>query len=233
KNEIQESIGYLSQKFSLYRDLTVDENIEFFAEIHNVINYQSRRDDLLEFTRLTKFRDRLAENLSGGMKQKLALACSLIHRPKILFLDEPTTGVDPVSRRDFWKILSTLRSEGITIFMSTPYLDEAERCTRVAMMNKGKIIALDEPAKIKKSINKEVLEIVCTPIRKAFQLIKNQNMYDVQIFGDRINIVLDNTANSISEIDNLLIQNSITISSKRVIPPTLENVFIYKIKEAS
>ena len=233
KNDIQESIGYLSQKFSLYRDLTVDENIEFFADIHNVTNYISRRDELLEFTRLTKFRDRLAENLSGGMKQKLALACSLIHRPKILFLDEPTTGVDPVSRRDFWKILSSLRSEGITIFMSTPYLDEAERCTRVAMMNKGKIIALDEPAKIKQSINKEVLEIVCTPIRKAFQLIKNQNMYDVQIFGDRINVVLDNTGNNIKEIENLLMQNSIIISSKRVIPPTLENVFIYKIKEAS
>lgn len=233
KNTIQENIGYLSQKFSLYRDLTVDENIEFLAEIHNVTDYRARRDELLEFTRLTKFRDRLAENLSGGMKQKLALACSLIHRPKILFLDEPTTGVDPVSRRDFWKILSNLRSEGITIFMSTPYLDEAERCTRVAMMNKGNIIALDEPSKIKESINKIVLELVCTPIRKAFQLVKSENKYDVQIFGDRINIVLDNNSNSIEDIEKLLKQNSITISSKRIIPPTLENVFIYKIKEAS
>lgn len=233
KNSIQENIGYLSQKFSLYRDLTVDENIEFFAEIHNVSDYRARRDELLEFTRLTEFRDRLAENLSGGMKQKLALACSLIHRPKILFLDEPTTGVDPVSRRDFWKILSNLRSEGITIFMSTPYLDEAERCTRVAMMNKGKIIALDEPSMIKDSINKLVLELVCTPIRKAFQLVKNENKYDVQIFGDRINIVLDNNSSSIEDIEILLKQNSITISSKRIIPPTLENVFIYKIKDAS
>jgi drug efflux transport system ATP-binding protein len=233
KNNIQESIGYLSQKFSLYRDLTVDENIEFFAEIHNVTNYKKRRDELLVFTRLTKFRDRLAENLSGGMKQKLALACSLIHRPKILFLDEPTTGVDPVSRRDFWKILSSLRNEGITIFMSTPYLDEAERCTRVAMMNKGEIIALDEPAKIKESINKEVLEVVCSPIREAFQIIKNQTEYDVQIFGDRINIVLDKKSEDINQIENILTKNSITISSKRTIPPTLENVFIYKIKEAS
>jgi len=116
KNEIQKEIGYLSQKFSLYRDLSVDENIEFFAQIHNVTDYKQRRDELLEFTRLTKFRNRLAENLSGGMKQKLALACSLIHRPRILFLDEPTTGVDPVSRRDFWKILSNLRNEGMTIF---------------------------------------------------------------------------------------------------------------------
>lgn len=233
RNDIQESIGYLSQKFSLYRDLSVDENIEFFANIHNVRNYKTRRDELLEFTRLTKFRDRLAENLSGGMKQKLALACSLIHRPKILFLDEPTTGVDPVSRRDFWKILSSLRSEGITIFMSTPYLDEAERCTRVAMMNKGEVIALDKPANIKSSINKLVLEIVCSPIRKAFQAVKKNTEYDVQIFGDRINVVIDSNSDSEKQIDKIFTDNSITTISKRIIPPTLENVFIYKIKEAS
>lgn len=233
KNKIQESIGYLSQKFSLYKDLTVDENIEFFAEIHNVSDYKKRQYELLEFTRLTKFRDRLAENLSGGMKQKLALACSLIHKPKILFLDEPTTGVDPVSRRDFWKILSSLRNEGITIFMSTPYLDEAERCTKVAMMNNGEIIALDEPSIIKESINKEVLEIVCSPSRIAFQIIKNETKYDVQIFGDRLNIVLNRNDKGLDIIEGLLINNSVTITSKRIIPPTLENVFIYKIKEAS
>ncbi|KAB2842978.1 MAG: ABC transporter ATP-binding protein, partial [Melioribacteraceae bacterium] len=134
KKSIQKSIGYLSQKFSLYGDLTIDENIEFFADIHNVKDFKQRRDELLEFTRLKPFRDRLADKLSGGMKQKLALACSLIHKPEILFLDEPTTGVDPVSRRDFWKILSNLMKEGITILMTTPYLDEAERCNRVAMM---------------------------------------------------------------------------------------------------
>ena len=141
KKLIQRRIGYLSQKFSLYADLTIDENIKFFADIHDVKDYKTRRDELLEFTRLSPFRNRLAENLSGGMKQKLALACALIHKPQIIFLDEPTTGVDPVSRRDFWKILSSLLKEGITIFMSTPYLDEAERCNRVAMMNKGEIIA--------------------------------------------------------------------------------------------
>ena len=124
KNKIKDEIGYLSQRFSLYGDLTIDENIEFFAEIHNVNDFENRRNELLEFTRLTPFRDRLADNLSGGMKQKLALACSLIHKPQVLFLDEPTTGVDPVSRRDFWKILSNLLKEGITILMSTPYLDE-------------------------------------------------------------------------------------------------------------
>lgn len=232
KDQIQNSIGYLSQKFSLYRDLTIDENIEFFADIHNVKDYKLRRNELLEFTRLTKFRNRLAENLSGGMKQKLALACSLIHKPKILFLDEPTTGVDPVSRRDFWKILSNLRNEGITIFMTTPYLDEAERCTRVAMMNKGEIIAMDEPNKIKESLNKVVFEIVSDNVREAYKTIINSTDYDVQIFGDRINIVMNNNKNEINQIEKLLENNSINISGKRIITPTLENVFIYKIKEA-
>src|SRR3990172_4231026 len=137
RKEIQNQIGYLSQKYSLYGDLTIDENVEFFADIHGVKNYEDRRNELLEFTRLTPFRKRLADNLSGGMKQKLALACSLIHRPKIIYLDEPTTGVDPVSRRDFWKILSSLLKDNIMIVMRTPSLDEAERCARVALMNKG------------------------------------------------------------------------------------------------
>jgi ABC-2 type transport system ATP-binding protein len=231
-NIIQQQIGYLSQKFSLYRDLTIDENIEFFAEIHNVYDYKDRRNELLEFTRLTKFRDRLADKLSGGMKQKLALACSLIHRPKILFLDEPTTGVDPVSRRDFWKILSTLIKEGITIVMSTPYLDEAERCTRVAMMNNGKIIALDEPVKIKESIGKDVMEIVCSPARRAYQILKENFNFDVQLFGDRINIVIDKNFNGENSIFNLLKENSVKMIGNRKISPSLENVFIYKIKEA-
>lgn len=231
KQAVQNQIGYLSQRFSLYGDLTVDENIEFFADIHNVKNYKSRRDELLEFTRLTNFRDRLADNLSGGMKQKLALACSLIHKPQILFLDEPTTGVDPVSRRDFWKILSNLIKEGITIFMTTPYLDEAERCNRVAMMNKGEIIAIDKPTEIKKLINKQVVEIVCTPSRKAYEILKDK--YESQMFGDRINLVVDDESKDYPEIEKLLNQNKITIKDKRVVTPSLENVFIHLIKEAS
>lgn len=232
KENIQKNIGYLSQQFSLYHDLSIDENIEFIAEIHNVNDYHKRREELLEFTRLTKFRNRLADKLSGGMKQKLALACSLIHTPKILFLDEPTTGVDPVSRRDFWKILSSLRNDGITIFMSTPYLDEAERCTRVAMMNKGKIIACDSPGQIRNSINREIVEVVCNPARTAFHLIKNRFNLDVQLFGDRINIVVENDHNLEAELRNLLSQNSISIISIRKLVPTLENIFIYKIKES-
>ncbi|MEW6701247.1 MAG: ABC transporter ATP-binding protein, partial [Bacteroidota bacterium] len=229
QKEIQKSIGYLSQKFSLYEDLTIDENIEFFAEIHNVKNYYARRDELLKFTRLQQFRSRLAEKLSGGMKQKLALACSLIHKPKILFLDEPTTGVDPVSRRDFWKILSGLLKEGITIFMTTPYLDEAERCNRVAMMNNGNIIAMDTPKKIKESLNKVVVEIVCTQIRKAYQVLGERTEYGLQMFGDRINVILNNYENEYRLIETILKESQVEILDNRIITPSLENVFIQKI----
>jgi ABC-2 type transport system ATP-binding protein len=232
KRKVQKNIGYLSQKFSLYGDLTVDENIEFFADIHGVRNYEERRNELLEFTRLTPFRDRLADNLSGGMKQKLALACSLIHKPKIIFLDEPTTGVDPVSRRDFWKILSNLIKEGITIFMSTPYLDEAERCNRVALMNKGEIISIDEPKKIRESIHKEIIEIVSPDARKAYKLIQQNLSNEVQLFGDRINVVVDNYEIESEGIENLLKQNDVMVESTRRIPPSLENVFIHLVKEA-
>lgn len=233
KKSIQKSVGYLSQKFSLYGDLTIDENIEFFADIHNVKDFKERRDELLDFTRLKPFRDRLADKLSGGMKQKLALACSLIHKPEILFLDEPTTGVDPVSRRDFWKILSNLMKDGITILMTTPYLDEAERCNRVAMMDRGKIIALDTPKKIKESIGKIVVEIVCSPIRKAYRIIKENTDYDTQLFGDRINIVINDFDKEYPAIEKILIQNEINVADNRVVTPTLENVFIYLIKDAS
>ncbi len=231
--KIQNQIGYLSQRFSLYGDLTVDENIEFFADIHSVKGYKDRRNELLDFTRLKSFRDRLADNLSGGMKQKLALACSLIHRPKILFLDEPTTGVDPVSRRDFWKILSSLIKDGITIFMSTPYLDEAERCNRVALMNKGQIMSLDTPQKIKSSLNMIVVEIVCSNIRGAYLTIRDKLNLEVQMFGDRINVIVENYEKEYPLIEKLLSENSIKITSNRIITASLENVFIHLVKEAN
>lgn len=231
RKEIQKNIGYLSQKFSLYGDLSVDENIEFFAEIHNVKDYFRRRDELLDFSRLKPFRKRTAEKLSGGMKQKLALVCSLIHEPKILFLDEPTTGVDPVSRRDFWKILSRLLKEGITIFMSTPYLDEAERCNRVALMNSGEIIALDTPQKIKEKMNKQIIEIVCSPVREAYQTIKRNTALEVQMFGDRINVIVDNYKSELTSIKKLLVENKVQITDERIITPSLENVFMHLIKD--
>jgi ABC-2 type transport system ATP-binding protein len=145
-------VGYLSQRFSLYGDLTVDENVAFFAEVHGVRRYQARRDELLAMTQLTPFRSRLADRLSGGMKQKLALICTLVHEPALLLLDEPTTGVDPVSRREFWKLLSEFLSHGITILMSTPYLDEAERCMRVALLHEGRLLTSDEPSRLRASM---------------------------------------------------------------------------------
>ena len=146
---VTERVGYLSQHFSLYGDLTIDENVAFFAEIHGMRHYGPRRDQLLELTQLTPFRGRLADRLSGGMKQKLALACTLVHEPELILLDEPTTGVDPVSRREFWKLLSEFLSAGITIVMSTPYLDEAERCHRVALLHDGRLLACDEPSALR------------------------------------------------------------------------------------
>lgn len=144
-------IGYLSQRFSLYGDLSIAENLAFFAEIHGVRDWKPRAANLLDMLRLAPFRERLAERLSGGMKQKLALACTLIHTPELLVLDEPTTGVDPVARREFWKILVRLQREGLTILLTTPYLDEAERCQRLALLHEGRLLALDTPEALKDS----------------------------------------------------------------------------------
>jgi ABC-2 type transport system ATP-binding protein len=224
---INREIGYLSQRFSLYGDLTVDENIEFFAEINEVYDYGGRREELLDFTRLAPFRKRLADQLSGGMKQKLALACTLIHKPKIIFLDEPTTGVDPVSRRDFWKILSSLLDENITIVMSTPYLDEAERCTRVALMNKGKVMVVDTPQNIRKQMPGEVVEIICDQIRAAADILKaHPKVRDVQAIGDRLNIVVDDAKRDFPGVERALRDANIPVAESRVVSPSLENIFV-------
>ena len=229
---VKAEIGYLSQRFTLYGDLSVDENIEFFAEINEVYDYKPRREELLEFTRLAPFRDRLAEQLSGGMKQKLALACTLIHEPRIIFLDEPTTGVDPVSRRDFWRILQNLLEGGITIIMTTPYLDEAERCTRVALMNKGALMNVDTPLNLRKLMPGEIIEIICEPVRKAFSLLKKSSLVrEVQAFGDRVDVIVDKSSGTLEEIQKLLASNDITVYGTRTIPPSLENVFISLMTE--
>lgn len=225
-NKIKKDIGYLSQKFSLYADLTVDENIEFFAEIHSVRSYKTRRDELLSFMRLTNFRHFRAGMLSGGMKQKLALACTLIHTPKIIFLDEPTTGVDPVSRRDFWRILSNLLKNGITILVSTPYLDEAERFSRIALLNNGKILRFDTPSNIKESMKEQIMEIVTPSVRDAYNLIKSKTEFEIQLFGDRIDLLTNNYDNDLKAINDLLQKNSIQIIDTRIKPVSLENVFV-------
>ncbi len=227
KKEINKRVGYLSQKFSLYGDLTIDENIDFFAEIHGVKKSKERKKKLLEFTRLAPFRKRLADKLSGGMKQKLALACTLIHTPEIIFLDEPTTGVDPVSRRDFWKILNELLAGGLSIVVSTPYLDEAERAGSVALMNKGKILALDAPKKIRASIPYKFAEVVCSPVREAYAAAAGlKGALGAQMFGDRIHAAYDDALTSPRLIAEGLEAAGITVSMFRQISPSLEDVFL-------
>jgi ABC-2 type transport system ATP-binding protein len=230
RKQIKRQIGYLSQRFSLYQDLTVDENIEFFAEIHGVRNFETRRNELLEFTRLTAFRKFLAGKLSGGMKQKLALACTLIHRPKIILLDEPTTGVDPVSRRDFWKILSNLHKEGITILISTPYLDEAERFNRIVMLDSGRLLRFDTPSNIINSLEEKIVEIVTPQIRKAYQLLKENAQFEAQMFGDRIDAALRSYEKDLKQIKQILESNDVEITDYRLKPASLENVFMHLLK---
>jgi len=226
-DKIKENIGYLSQRFSLYGDLTVDENIEFFAEIHGVRSYRERREELLEFTRLKPFRRRLAGRLSGGMRQKLALACTLVHTPRLILLDEPTTGVDPVSRRDFWKILSGLLRQGVTIFMSTPYLDEAERCSSVGLMAEGRLIASGTPREVKARMKGEVIEVVCADVRRAAEALRaSAGRGEVQVFGDRLHVVVGNAARDAARIAAVLKAAGLGPADWRAVPPSLENVFI-------
>jgi len=227
REQIKKHIGYLSQRFSLYADLSIDENIDYFADIHRISHYEKAKEELLEFTRLTPFRDRLAGRLSGGMKQKLALACTLIHRPKVLFLDEPTTGVDPVSRRDFWGILQSLLGEGITIVMSTPYLDEAERSATVALMNEGTLMEVDSPQRLRRFVTGEVLEIVCEPVKKAISALKgHEAVTEVQAFGDRVNVVVENPETDEPRIKAALSDASVNLLHIRRVNPTLEHVYV-------
>src|SRR5687768_11278047 len=183
------AVGYLSQRFSLYGDLTIDENIAFFAEIHGVSRYRERRDQLLDMTQLTAFRARRADRLSGGMKQKLALACTLVHEPEVLILDEPTTGVDPVARREFWKLLSEFLSRGLTILMATPYLDEAERCARVVLLHEGRVLAVNRPDALQASLGGTLFEVAAGTARPPLDVLARvPGVIDVQMFGDRAHV---------------------------------------------
>jgi ABC-2 type transport system ATP-binding protein len=225
-------VGYFSQKFSLYGDLTIDQNIAFFAEIHGVSNYRDRRNRLLEMMQLTAFRGRMAERLSGGMKQKLALACTLVHEPEIILLDEPTTGVDPVSRREFWRLLSEFLSQGITIFMATPYLDEAERCSRVALMSQGRILALDEPGALRAAFPDDLLEMLAEPQDTAIQVAtRDPGVHDVQSFGERLHIRVarGGAGAAASRLAAACSLAGVRVSSLRAVPSSLEDVFIDRV----
>jgi len=184
---VKARIGYLSQNFTLYGDLTVDENIEFFADLHGVAEFRRRRAELLEFTRLAPFRRRLAQALSGGMKKKLALAWTLIHTPELILLDEPSTGVDPVSRGEFWNILSGILEQGVTIVMTTPYLDEADRCHRIGLMHRGRIFMTDTPAGVKRALPGTVYDVACPDLPRAYQALRERwPSTSVVLYGDRL-----------------------------------------------
>jgi ABC-2 type transport system ATP-binding protein len=230
------TVGYLSQRFSLYGDLSVDENIEFFAEIHGVSAYRARRDRLLEMTQLTAFRGRLADQLSGGMKQKLALACTLVHEPKVILLDEPTTGVDPVSRREFWKLLSQFLAQGITILMSTPYLDEAERCSRIVLLHEGQVLALDEPGALRASLPGTLLEVLVASPAVALRALKGTGgLPHVQVFGDRLHVWSVHTTEAAAATDFAAVaaRAGVRPAGVRAIVPSLEDVFIAKLDAAT
>lgn len=234
--ELSNHVGYLSQRFSLYGDLTVDENIAFFADVHGVDSWKPKRDDLLELLRMTPFRARLADRLSGGMKQKLALACTLIHTPELLVLDEPTTGVDPVSRRDFWKILARLQREGLTLLLTTPYLDEAERCQRVGLMDHGRLLALDTPDMLRSMSAGAMLEIIARPRRRAGELLAQwPEVSEVEAFGERLHAMLpDETVQSAvgtaARVKTMLVEAGIDVHECRPITPSLEDIFISRIR---
>jgi ABC-2 type transport system ATP-binding protein len=227
------SVGYLSQRFSLYGDLTIDENIAFFAEIHGVRDFRARRDRLLEMTQLAPFRTRLADRLSGGMKQKLALACTLVHEPALIVLDEPTTGVDPVSRREFWKLLSEFLSQGITIVMATPYLDEAERCSRVALLHEGRLLALDRPDALRATLPGALFEVIVSDHRRAPDVLNGiAGVTGVQMFGERAHVLMARgDAATADLLATSLARAGLATASVRPLAASLEDVFIARLHQ--
>jgi len=231
---LQGKIAYMSQRFGLYGDLTVLENLTFYAELFEVPRRErgARIERLLGFSNLTPFKDRLAEKLSGGMKQKLGLACALIHTPEIVLLDEPTNGVDPVSRRDFWRILYDLLKRGVTILVTTAYLDEAERCHRVGLMHQGRLLALDSPERIKASLAGDLLEIrVADPWRARELLTGAPFVKGVALFGRRLHVAVGEMARDLPTVLATLEAEGLEPEEPRRIVPSLEDVFIARIRQ--
>lgn len=226
---IKEKIGYMSQRFGLYPDLTVIENIHFYADIYNEPRKgrAEKIERLLSFSNLTPFRRRLAGNLSGGMKQKLGLACALVHTPEVLLLDEPTNGVDPVSRRDFWRILYQLLRQKVTILVSTAYLDEAERCNRVALVHRGKLLARGTPDELKRLMRGTILEVRSPNPRAASALLREKiEGGSVGLFGDRVHVVAAEPDTMAGQVESVLGQAGMPPLGIRPVEPSLEDVFI-------
>ena len=234
--KLKQELGYMAQKFALYTDLTVKENLDFFADLFNtpLRGLAQRKQELLRFAGLSRFQDRLAGNLSGGMKQKLALCCTLIHTPRILVLDEPTTGVDPVSRQEFWEMLTPLPGQGTTVIVSTAYMDEAAKCDRVAMMDLGRILQSGTPAELKMPLSGKIYEITGERLMEIYDLLLN-SVKDVQLYGDRLHTQLKPGMASDSErgrkwLETVLSENGFEVTVKNI-EPSLGDVFIQLLTE--
>ncbi len=225
--QAKENLGYMPQRFSLYGDLTIMENISFFAAMYKLDKYtvEERAHEILSLTNLSDFKQRFADNLSGGMKQKLALTCALITRPKLLILDEPTYGVDPESRKEFWKILYYLNQAGMTVMVSTAYMDEAELCNRVAFINQGRIKANDSPAGLRKSFTHRILEVRAES-RDPNMLNNLPKVLDVSFFGYKYQVVVDDIPGAIAAVENYLHEKNIPLTSIEEVPPSMEDVFV-------
>ena len=231
---VKDQIGYMAQRFGLYGDLTVDENLIFYADLFGLAKaeFEPLLQQLLRMTRMEPFRKRPAAKLSGGMKQKLALMCTLLHHPQILFLDEPTNGVDPVSRRDFWAILYQLVREGLTVFVTTAYLDEAERCNRVGLMNQGRMIRCESPKTLRQSLDEKCYEIETADQRAARAFLRSQpGVVSVEPYGAKLHLFLSPGAAAESVQAALAAQN-IPVKDFRQIVPSLEDVFIGLVRKA-
>ncbi|MGQ9517951.1 MAG: ABC transporter ATP-binding protein [Anaerolineae bacterium] len=230
---LKRQIGYIPQQFSLYGDLTVMENLLFFADIFDVREPErsQRIDRLLGFAGLTEFVGRRAAHLSGGMKQKLALACALLHQPPILLLDEPTTGVDPVSRREFWQILTELHLAGVTLVITTPYMDEAERCTRVGLMYQGRLMVCDSPARIRQMIEGEVIELQVGAFRQARLLLQDlPGILEIQTYGEMLHLIVDHAETRMPAVAARLEEAGIPVISMRRTRARMEEAFISLIR---
>jgi ABC-2 type transport system ATP-binding protein len=232
--EIKSLIGYMAQQFSLYAELTVLENLQFFAEIFDVdkADLAERTDNLLKFAGLTEFTDRRAAHLSGGMQKKLALACTLIHQPDILLLDEPTTGVDPISRREFWNILTDLHLDGTTILVSTPYMDEADRCSQVGLMYAGGMVICDSPQNIRGRIQADLVELYPQDWHSAHELVETlPGVLEVQTYGESLHILVDSGEERLPQIEKALNKNNIVYETARIAPTRMEEAFISLIRK--
>ena len=233
---VKDQIGYMAQRFGLYGDLSVDENMIFYADLFGLSKAERQPliQRLLRMTRMDPFRKRQAAQLSGGMKQKLALMCTLLHHPQILFLDEPTNGVDPVSRRDFWAILYQLVRDGLTVFVTTAYLDEAERCNRVGLMNQGRMIRCESPQALKHTLAETCYEIETADQRAARAFLQHEpGVLSVEPYGAKLHLFLSPGQSSADTLRNSLAAHGIPATSFREIVPSLEDVFIGLVKKAS